>query len=276
MTLFTATTEIAARTMTQTAPGDLVPARRTPVIAGNWKMNPPWDAALALARSLRESIGRVAGVERVLCPPAIYLAPIRDLLDGSDLGLGAQDAYWQDAGAFTGQVSAAMLAPLVRYVIVGHSERRTLFGETDESVRKKVEAVLRHGLQPITCVGETLEEREAGTTADVLRRQVQEGLGGVGLPTDAIIAYEPVWAIGTGRAATAETAEEACALIRILIAEDHGRERAAGVRILYGGSVTAANAGEFLAQPDIDGALVGGASLKADEFTQIVRAAAPS
>ena len=247
---------------------------RRPVIAGNWKMNLTLDAAIALTGALRETIGGIAAVERVLCPPAIYLTTVRDALQGTDIGVGAQDAYWQDFGAYTGEVSAAMLVGLAEYVIVGHSERRQHFGETDKSVRRKVEAVLRHGLRPITCVGETLEQREEGSTAEVLRTQVHEGLEGLELPPGAIIAYEPVWAIGTGRAATAEMAAEACDLIRMVVGEDHGRQRAADVRILYGGSVTAANAGDLLAQPDIDGGLVGGASLKPDEFTAIVRAAA--
>jgi triosephosphate isomerase len=249
-------------------------ADRTPVIAGNWKMNPLGDGARSLAEALRSTIDGIPGVERVLCPPFVYLPVVRDVLAGSDIGLGAQDAYWQDTGAFTGEVSAAMLAGLVQYVIIGHSERRTYFGETDETVRQKVEAVLRHNLQPIICVGETLDQREAGETADVLRRQIEDGLSGLDLPDDVIIAYEPVWAIGTGRAATAAIAEEACGMIRLLIAEGHGPAVASGARILYGGSVTAANVSEFLGQPDIDGALVGGASLKADDFTGIVRQAA--
>jgi triosephosphate isomerase (TIM) len=248
-------------------------ADRTPVIAGNWKMNPLGDDARTLAEALRSTIGGVSGVERVLCPPYVYLAVVRDVLAGLDIGLGAQDAYPQDTGAYTGEVSAAMLAGIVRYVIVGHSERRTYFGETDETVRQKVAAVLRHGLQPIVCVGETLDQREAGQTADVLRRQVEEGLSGLHLPDDVIIAYEPVWAIGTGRAATAAIAEEACGMIRLLVAEGHGPAVAGSARILYGGSVTSANASDFLGQPDIDGALVGGASLKVDDFTGIVRQA---
>ena len=248
-------------------------AERTPVIAGNWKMNPVGEGTLALAQALAASIASVAGVERVLCPPYVYLAAVREALAGTDIGLGAQDLFWEDAGAYTGEISAAMLAPLVQYCIVGHSERRTYFGETDETVRRKVEAALRHGLRPIVCVGETLEERESGATNDVLRRQVQDGLGGLELPADVIVAYEPVWAIGTGRAATGSLAEEACGFIRLLLAEDHGPRVAAGARILYGGSVTAANAAEFLGEPDIDGALVGGASLKAEEFAAIVRAA---
>ena len=248
-------------------------ATRTPVIAGNWKMNPAPDAAAQLARALVGSIAGIPSVERVLCPPYIYLVGIREALAGTDIGLGAQDLYWEDAGAYTGEVSAAMLAGLVQYCIIGHSERRTYFGETDETVRRRTEAALRHALRPIVCVGETLDERESGATNDVLRRQVQEGLGGLELPQDLIVAYEPVWAIGTGRAATASIAEEACGFIRLLLAEGHGRAVAGGARILYGGSVTPANAAEFLAEADIDGALVGGASLKADDFTAIVRTA---
>jgi triosephosphate isomerase len=247
--------------------------QRVPVIAGNWKLNPPPDGCAPLVEALRGSIEGLDGVERVVCPPFVYLSGVRDLLAGSAIGLGAQDAYWQDYGAFTGAVSAAMLAGLVDYVILGHSERRTLFGETDETVRLKVEAALRHGLRPIVCVGETLDQRESGATTDVLRTQVHEGLDGIALPAGAIIAYEPVWAIGTGRAATPAIAAEAISLIRLVIAEDHGRVRAADVRILYGGSVTAANAAQFLDESEIDGALVGGASLKAEEFTEIVRAA---
>ncbi|MGH2588559.1 MAG: triose-phosphate isomerase [Dehalococcoidia bacterium] len=247
---------------------------RTPVIAGNWKMNPLPEGVLTLAEPLRTSLGEVTGVERVLCPPFIYLASIRDLLAGSSIGLGAQDAYWKDTGAYTGEVSAAMLVGLVQYVILGHSERRTYFGETDETVRLKVQAALGHGLRPIVCVGETLEQRDAGQTGEVLRREVQEGLGGLDLPENLIVAYEPIWAIGTGRAATAAIAEETCGQIRLLLGEEHGPGLARGVRILYGGSVTSANVAEFLAEPDIDGALVGGASLKADEFAALARQAA--
>jgi triosephosphate isomerase len=247
--------------------------QRTPVIAGNWKMNPAPEGYAPLIDGLRVSLEELRGVERVVCPPYVYLSHVRSLLAGSAIGLGAQDAYWQDYGAYTGAVSAAMLAALVDYVILGHSERRTLFGETDGTVRLKVEAALRHGLRPIVCVGETLDQRERGATADVLRTQVHEGLDGIELPSGAIIAYEPVWAIGTGRAATPAIAAEAAGLIRLVIAEDHGRERAADVRILYGGSVTPTNAGQFLSEPEIDGALVGGASLKAEDFAEIVRSA---
>lgn len=247
--------------------------QRTPVVAGNWKMNPEPDAAIALVDALVTSLAAQPSVERVVCPPYLYLTDVAKRLADSEIGVGAQHADWRDYGAFTGEVSAAMLAGLVRYVIIGHSERRTLFGETDETVRLRVESVLRHGLNPIVCVGETLAQREGGVTGEVLRRQVRDGLDGITLPANAIIAYEPVWAIGTGRAATAAMAAEACGMIRLMVGEQHGRQRAADVRILYGGSVTAANAAELFAEPEIDGALVGGASLKADEFTRIVAAA---
>jgi triosephosphate isomerase len=246
---------------------------RTPVIAGNWKMNPMFDAAVSLADALCKSLKDFGAVERVICPPFLYIPTLRNVVKDSGVGLGAQNCHWEDKGAYTGEVSAAMLVDLVEYVIIGHSERRQYFGETDESVRKKVEAALRHGLQPITCVGETLEQREGNETEAVLRRQVTEGVRGITLPPSAIIAYEPVWAIGTGRAATSEMANEAIGFIRRVVGEEHGAERAADVRILYGGSVTGANAAELLGQPEIDGALVGGASLKAEDFTAIVRAA---
>ena len=247
---------------------------RMPVIAGNWKMNPaPADAARSLVEELRESLKQFSSVERVVCPPFVYLTALRDALRGTGIGLGAQNLHWEEKGAFTGEVSAAMLTGLVEYVIIGHSERRQYFGETDETVRLKVEAALRAGLTPITCVGETLEQREGNETEAVLRRQVTEGLRGVTLPPAAILAYEPVWAIGTGRAATAEMANEAIGFIRRVVGEVQGPERAADVRILYGGSVTGANAAELLGQPELDGALVGGASLKAEDFTAIVRAA---
>ena len=247
---------------------------RMPVIAGNWKMNPAPDAALSLVEELRESLKQLNGVERAVCPPFVYLTAVRDALRGTGIGLGAQNLHWEEKGAFTGEVSATMLLGLVEYVIIGHSERRQYFGETDETVRLKVEAALRAGLTPITCVGETLAEREGNETEAVLRRQVTQGLRGVTLPPAAILAYEPVWAIGTGRAATAEMANEAIGFIRRVVGEVQGPERAADVRILYGGSVTGANAAELLTQPEIDGALVGGASLKAEDFTAIVRAAA--
>jgi triosephosphate isomerase len=246
---------------------------RVPVCAGNWKMNPTSVPDFeALARALRDALHGVGGVERVVCPPALYLTAARALFAGSGIGVGAQNCHWEDRGAFTGEISPAMLAGIAGYVIIGHSERRTYFGETDETVHRRTAAALRHGLHPITCVGETLAERESGQTEAVLERQVRVALAGLTLPDGFIIAYEPVWAIGTGRAATGALAGEAIAFIRRRVAALAGETKAAGVRILYGGSVTAANIAEFMAQPEIDGALVGGASLKADEFAAIARA----
>ena len=245
---------------------------RVPVCAGNWKMNTTAPEFESLASALRGSLGAVEGVERVVCPPFIHLPRARELFGGSGIGVGAQNAHWEEKGAFTGEISPAMLTGLVDYVIIGHSERRTYFGETDETVNKRTAAVLRHGLKPITCIGETLAERDEGQTESVLARQVREGLRGLDLPDGFIVAYEPVWAIGTGRAATGEMANEAIGFIRGELGALAGDAKAQTIRILYGGSVTAANAEELMAQPELDGALVGGASLKVDDFTAIARA----
>ena len=248
---------------------------RTPVAAANWKMNPATAAELeSLAAALRVSLSALGGVERVVCPPFVYLGRARGIFVGSGVGVGAQNAHWEDRGAFTGEVSPAMLLGVVDYVIVGHSERRAYFGETDETVNKRTAAVLRHSLRPITCVGETLEEREVGRTEAVLARQVRAALARLTLPEAFILAYEPVWAIGTGRAATGPLANDAIGFIRRQVADLAGQATADTARILYGGSVTAANVAEFMQQPEIDGALVGGASLKADEFTAIAQAIA--
>lgn len=245
---------------------------RTPVCAGNWKMNPATLAeAASLAEALRVSLAEMGGVQVVVCPSALHLQRVREVLNGTGIGIGAQNAHWEDRGAFTGEVSAAMLSGIADYVLVGHSERRAYFGETDETVNGRTAAVLRHGLAPIICVGETLEERESGRTEAVLERQVRTALAGLTLPDGFIIAYEPVWAIGTGRAATGALANEAIGFIRRQTAAVAGTEAADTARILYGGSVTAANIAEFMQQPEVDGALVGGASLKADEFTAIAR-----
>ncbi len=247
---------------------------RTPIIAGNWKMNTTVAEARKLAEAMRPGLEAVGSVERVLCPPFVSLATLRELLGNGPIQVGAQDVFWEDKGAYTGEVSPAMLAPLCQYVIVGHSERRQYFGETNETVNRKIKAALKHGLKPIVCVGESLAVREAGQTADFVATQVREGFAGVPSLASVVIAYEPIWAIGTGRAATGEMAEEVCALIRQTLGEAFGAEAAAGVRIQYGGSVTAANIAEFIAQPDVDGGLVGGASLKPDEFVRIVEVAA--
>lgn len=250
---------------------------RQPFIAGNWKMYKNIEQARQLVIELGAGLAGIRGVEKVLCPPFTSLLAVRALLEGTDLGLGAQNMHWENEGAYTGEVSPAMVAELCKYVILGHSERRTYFGETDATVNLKTKAALAHGLIPIVCVGETLVEYEAGQTGEVVERQVRLGLAGLDIAEDfpLVIAYEPVWAIGTGRASTAVSANAVIAdIIRIAVAGLYGDIVAQSVRVLYGGSVKASNAAEFFNQPDIDGALVGGASLKASEFIAIVQAAA--
>lgn len=244
---------------------------RRPFIAGNWKMNTSEGEAAALAR---EVAGATSGAscDVAVCPPFPHLAAVREAVGGSEVAVGAQDVYWEASGAFTGEVSVAALESYCRYVIIGHSERRALFGDTDEWVNRKAAAVLASPLDPIVAVGETLAEREEGEMANVLDRQVRRGLAGLDLSPRVTVAYEPVWAIGTGQTATPEMAQEACALIRGLLRE-LGRDVADQIRIQYGGSVNPGNAADLLAQPDIDGALVGGASLKAEQFAAIVAAA---
>jgi triosephosphate isomerase len=252
---------------------------RTPIIAGNWKMNTTYDEAMDLIEELvdgLESREETEGLDIVLCPPYLWLFPAAEYLEDTGLLLGAQDCNALDRGAFTGEVSAAMLADQCSYVIVGHSERRTHFGETDEIVAKKAAAALRHGLRPIVCVGEGLSERDAGETDAVIARQVDAVFADVeaGQVAECVVAYEPVWAIGSGRAADGEEANRVAALIRATIAGRFGAERAAEVRVQYGGSVTDANVAEFIGQPEIDGALVGGASLKAEAFIHLCLIAA--
>jgi triosephosphate isomerase len=244
---------------------------RSPLIAGNWKMNTTLSEAVTLARQVRQGISGVYNVELVLCPPFISLAAVREVLKGSSIGVGAQNLYFEEKGAYTGEVSPLMVADLCDYVIIGHSERRQHFGETGEVVNKKVGAALKAGLKPILCVGERLEENEAGRTEEVVIGQLREALEGLEVGGELVIAYEPVWAIGTGRAAHGSQANETTALIRRTLTGLRGREVAGAVRILYGGSVTAENIAEFMEQSEIDGALVGGASLKADQFVSIVR-----
>jgi triosephosphate isomerase len=243
---------------------------RVPVVAANWKCHTRLESAVVLAKGLRESIDSLEGVEKVVCPPFVYLPAVEEALRGSSLRLGSQDVHWEDDVAATGEVGPQMLAELVEYAIIGHSERRHQFGETDEMVSRKVRAALAAGLRPIMCVGETLDEREAGRTEEVLVRQTRSGLEGADMPDKFIVAYEPVWAIGTGRAATAEIAEEAIAFIRREVASLFGAKKAETMRVLYGGSVTPENVAEFVSREGIDGALVGGASLKVDAFTGIV------
>ena len=247
------------------------PPLRTPIVAGNWKMNMTVAESVALVSALRDQLNAIGGVEKVVCPPFTSLAPVADLLRGTSVEVGAQNAYWENKGAYTGEVSPVMLAPLCRYVIVGHSERRQYFGETNETVNRKVRAVLAQGLKVIMCVGENLAQNEANETEAFVSRQVREGLHEVPSLAEIVIAYEPIWAIGTGKAATAAGAAEVTDLIRRTLRDIYGAEQADGVRIQYGGSVTAANIRQFMEVPGIDGALVGGASLKVDDFVAIVR-----
>ena len=246
---------------------------RVPFIAGNWKMNTTVSEAVRLVKAMRQGLDAVADVEKAVCPPFISLAAVREIIEGSSIKLGAQNLYFEEKGAYTGEISPLMLAELCEFVILGHSERRQYFGESGEIVNKKVQAALKVGLKPILCVGERLEENEAGRTEEVVAEQLGSSLSGIGSVDGLVIAYEPVWAIGTGRAATGEQANETIGFIRHHIATLYNGDIAQRMRILYGGSVNAANATEFISQPEIDGALVGGASLKASEFVSIVQQA---
>jgi triosephosphate isomerase (TIM) len=253
-----------------------MPVLRKKLIAGNWKMNKTSSDAAALAEELIAAVGKRSEVDIVVCPPFTALESVGRILDGSLVKLGAQNMHHEAAGAFTGEVSAPMLRALfATHVILGHSERRTLFGETDAAVNQKVLTALRHQLRPIVCVGETLAEREAGSTLKVVQIQVERALEGVAKDqaTSVILAYEPVWAIGTGRNATAEQAQEVHAYLRGLLAKLFGDPAAQRVRILYGGSMKPANAPALLGQKDIDGGLIGGASLEARSFLELIVAA---
>jgi len=244
---------------------------RKPLIAGNWKMNTTLEEAKNLVKAILNEIDGTDGVETVLCPPFVSLAAIKELLKGTSVGLGAQNMYFEDKGAYTGEISPIMLTNLCSFVILGHSERRQYFFETNEIVNKKVKKAFEFGLQPIICVGESLADNEAGKTEQIISRQVRAGLAGVGSTSQLVIAYEPIWAIGTGKAATGKQANATISLIRGILADLWNREIAEAVRILYGGSVTGSNIAEFIAEPDIDGALVGGASLKANDFVSILK-----
>jgi triosephosphate isomerase len=251
-------------------------APRRPVVAGNWKMNNTIAEGLALVDEMLPRLQGIDAVERVVCPPFVSLSAIADRLRGTDIGVGAQNLYPEPKGAFTGEIAPGMLEGIATYVILGHSERRQYFGEDDLLVNKKVKAALAAGLVPIVCVGESLAQNEAGETEAFVAGQVSAALDGVSHLSAVIIAYEPIWAIGTGRAATPEGANATIAVIRRTVGEVGGTAVADGMRIQYGGSVTGENFGAFIAQPDIDGALVGGASLRADQFVEIVRLAAAS
>ena len=244
---------------------------RQPIAAGNWKMNYGPLQAESFAGALRAPLSAVSGVESILFPPFISLYAAHRALAGSSIQLGAQNLADQPQGAYTGEVAGAMIAELCSWVIVGHSERRQYYGETDEVVNRKTLLALAWGLRPIVCVGEHLEDREANLTERVITTQIRGSLANLGEQSGSlVIAYEPVWAIGTGRAAARQDAEDVVGIIRALVAEMYGADVSDGLRVLYGGSVTAANIGDFIASPQIDGALVGGASLK-PEFVDIAR-----
>ncbi len=250
---------------------------RKPFVAGNWKMHKTAEEARSLVVEMLPELQVMNLVERVICPPLTGIMTLSAVLAGTGIGLGAQNLHWEVSGAFTGEVSAVMVKEFCKYVILGHSERRAMFGETDNTVNKKVKAALANELIPIVCVGETLSEFESHKTNEVVTRQILEGIQDISLEQGAkiVIAYEPVWAIGTGKAASGEGANRVILeSIRQPMEKLFNHEVAQGVRVLYGGSVNAANANEFFCQPDVDGALVGGASLKVADFLAIVRAAA--
>lgn len=249
---------------------------RTPIIAGNWKMNKTAVEAVAFVREIRNSLSQIKGVDKVVCPPFIALPGVFDALQATDIGIGAQNMHFAESGAYTGECAPNMLTPFCQYVIIGHSERREYFNETDEGVNKKAKAALAYGLTPIICVGETLAQNEAGETQAFVSGQVRAALAGLTADQVAslVIAYEPIWAIGTGKSASAAEAGSIIGLsVRGPIAEMFGEETAQKVRIQYGGSANENNIAEYMAQPDIDGALVGGASLKAS-FVELVKNAA--
>jgi len=243
---------------------------REPLIAGNWKMNTDLTEATNLMRAMLGELDGIADVEKVVCPPFISLPAVKELIKGTSIKLGAQNMYCEDKGAYTGEISPLMLVDLCDFVIIGHSERRQHFTETDEIVNRKVKKALDVELRPILCVGESLEDNEAGRMEKVITGQVQAALAGVSSTSQLAIAYEPIWAIGTGRAATGKQANATISLIRSTVVSLWDDETAQAIRILYGGSVTGSNIVEFIAEPEIDGALVGGASLKAKEFVSIV------
>ncbi len=243
---------------------------RRPLIAGNWKMNMNIAESVKLVQSMLPVLERISSVEKVICPPFVSLSDISAIIKDTSIKLGAQNMYFKDKGAYTGEISPLMLVDLCSYVILGHSERRQYFIETDELINQKVKAALEIGLIPILCVGESLADNEANRTEEIIIAQVRTGLEGANSSRELVIAYEPIWAIGTGKSATGGQANATIAIIRDTIAKIWSSSVAEDVRILYGGSVTAANITEFVAEQDIDGALVGGASLKSEEFVGIV------
>jgi len=245
---------------------------RIPMIAGNWKMNKTLDEALELVKDIKNE-ERDKDVEAVLCIPYVNLTEVKKLIEDTDIKLGAQNVHWEDSGAYTGEISPLMLKNIgVEYVIIGHSERRQYFNETDEIVNKKVKAVLNHGLKPILCVGETLAEREKGIEEDIVGEQIKNALEGISEEdaSNIVIAYEPIWAIGTGKTASSKDANTMLGFIRNILGDIYNKDLKNNIRILYGGSVKPANIKELMAEDEIDGALVGGASLKKDDFLSLI------
>lgn len=250
---------------------------RTPIIAGNWKMYKGLTESVAFVQDLAPRLAALTTVERVVCPTFLALAAVSEALKGTDIGVGAQDGHWEAQGAFTSEVSLSMLPGIAQYVIIGHSEVRAYLNETDERVNKKIKAALAYGLKPIVAVGESLEQNEAGQTEAFVSQQIRRALDGIDAANmqNIVLAYEPIWAIGTGRSASGEIANRIIGgTIRATLRELYGASVADGVRIQYGGSVKPDNMADFMAQPDIDGALVGGASLKVDDFVKLVEIAA--
>jgi triosephosphate isomerase len=243
---------------------------RTPLIAGNWKMNTTISEAVSLVSAMQKELDDIEGVEKLVCPPFISLKAVSELLVKSSIKVGAQNMHYEDKGAFTGEVSPLMIKDICSYVIIGHSERRQYFND-DLYINNKVKAAIKYGIDPILCIGEKLEENQSGLTVDVLERQLEQALAGVEHIGSLVIAYEPIWAIGTGKSASAEQANETIGVIRHKIGSLYDNAVASNVRILYGGSANAENIAELAAQPEIDGALVGGASLKSDKFISMVK-----
>lgn len=250
---------------------------RVPLVAGNWKLNKTVAEARQLVTEMLPGLQAVPSVENLVCPPFMALPAVAEMLKGTKVAVGGQNVYWEDQGAYTGEISPGMLAEYCQFVIIGHSERRAYFGETDQTVNRRVRSALAHRLIPVVCVGETLEENEAGNTNQVIARQMQDGLAGLQISdaSQLVIAYEPVWAIGTGKAAYPEDVSRVIGqVIRPALVQLFSEAVSQGVRVLYGGSVKPSNAAEFFSEEEVDGALVGGASLKAADFIGITEAAA--
>lgn len=249
---------------------------RKPMMAGNWKMNNTPAEAAALAKAIVDAVGTESTVDCVICPPYVDLAVVKTVVDGSTVAVGAQNLHWEASGAYTGEISAAMLQGLVDYVIIGHSERRQYFAESDETVNKKLHAALANGFTPILCVGESLAQNQNGETQSFVSGQVTAALAGLSAAQvqSLVIAYEPIWAIGTGLAATAQEAGATCGVVRGVVAKLYGQAVADNTRVLYGGSTNDKNIGEIMQQADIDGALIGGAALKVESYSAMVRTTA--